>query len=292
MTRTISLVSALLFACAPAVACAATLYFDPQDRTVGTETSFKVAALIDAPTPVNAFDITLRIPRGLTLLGTEDGSSIIGYWVEAPRFDERARTLHFAGIVPGGYAGSGARLLTLILKAEQEGPLRLSIDTASTVLRNDGAATPDPLSAHSLTLRAEPGRENVENAIPDTDPPLPFVPVVMSDPLVADGAPYLVFATQDGGSGVARYEVAESPGRAPDPSAWAQAESPYPLRDASLTSWIAVRAIDGAGNVRTALLPPPRADAFATLLHRALALLVLACLILLVYARTVRRPLR
>ena len=111
-------------------------------------------------------------------------------------------------------------------------------------------------------------------------------------PLVADGAPYLVFATQDGGSGVARYEVAESPGRAPDPSAWAQAESPYPLRDASLTSWIAVRAIDGAGNVRTALLPPPRADAFATLLHRALALLVLACLILLVYARTVRRPLR
>lgn len=281
-----------MLAALPYAAYAATLYFDPQDRTVGTETSFRVAALIDAPTAVNAFDIVIRIPPGLTLLGTEDGSSIIGYWIDAPRFDERTRTLRFSGIVPGGFSGSGARLLTLMLKAEQEGSLRLSLDPSSQVLRNDGAATRDPLSVRALTLTVERGRENIENAIPDTEPPLPFTPAILEDPLVAGGAPYLAFATQDGGSGVARYEIAESPGRKPDPGAWIEAESPYQLHDTTLSSWIAVRAIDGAGNVRTEILPPSRTDPFAALLHRALALFVLACLILIVYARMAPRPLR
>lgn len=276
----------------PLSASAATLYFDPQDRTVGTEMPFKVAALIDSAEPVNAFDIAVAIPKGLTVLGTDDGSSIINYWVEAPRFDDGSRLLHFAGIVPGGFRGSGARLVTITLRADSVGTARIAIDPSSSVLRNDERASKEPLSLRALVLRVEPGRENIDNAIPDTEPPLPFTPVIASDPLIAGGTPVVIFATQDGNSGVARYEVAESQSRSPDANEWVPAESPYVLHDTSLASWISVRAIDSAGNIRMEVIPPSRFDAFSVLLHRTFALFVLACLILVLYAAHRPRVLR
>jgi hypothetical protein len=274
----------------PGLASAATLYFDPQERTVGLDTPFQIAVLLDAPASVNAFDVSISIPRGLEPVGTTDGGSLINYWIDAPRFDAGTRALHFSGIVPGGFQGTGARLLAISFKAVRTGESVIRFDTNSQVRRNTADAAAEPLTLAPLTLLVQEGRENLDNTIPDTDPPLAFMPQIVRDPALGDGAPMLVFATQDTGSGVARYEVAESQDRYPTFATWVPAESPYHIHDASLSSWMFVRAIDAAGNVRIETVQPQRYDSFSGLLHRTFAAFVLLCLILMVYARLRPRP--
>ncbi len=269
----------------PALASAATLYFDPQERTVGLDTPFEIAVLVDAPAAVNAFEVSVRIPKGLEAIGTSDGGSLINFWIDAPRFDAGTRTLHFAGIVPGGFQGTGARLLTLSLRATRAGAMRISFDTSTEARRNAADGAREPLTLAPLTLLAQEGRENIDNTIPDTEPPLVFTPQIVRDMSLYEGAPMLVFATQDTGSGVARYDVAESQDRDPAYATWIHAETPYRIHDTDLSSWIFVRATDGAGNVRIETVQPSRYDAFAGLLHRTFAAFVLLCLILMLYAR-------
>jgi hypothetical protein len=71
----------------------------------------------------------------------------------------------------------------------------------------------------------------------------------------------LVFSTQDKGSGIDYYEVKEESQFLLFrllPSKWHRAESPYLLRDQSLSSRIYVKAVDRAGNKQFAELLPKR----------------------------------
>jgi len=98
------------------------------------------------------------------------------------------------------------------------------------------------------------------------------VPEVSRDPNIFDGKWFLVFATQDKGSGIDHYEVLERRelkiqklGFSKEKSLhskfyilnpWRVAESPYLLKDQELKSYIYVKAIDKAGNERVATLSP------------------------------------
>ena len=269
----------------PSISSAATLYFDPQERTVGRETPFQIAVLIDAPVAVNAFDVAVRIPEGLIPIQTSDGGSLINFWIDAPRFDVSTRILHFSGIVPGGFVGSGARLMTISLRAAHTGVAHISFDATTQVRRNTADAAREPLTLRSLALLVQDGRENIENPIPDTEPPLPFVPAIIHDASIERGAPLLVFATQDMGSGIVQYDVAESLDRDPAFATWIRADSPYRIHDTSLSSWLFVRATDAMGNTRTETVQPSKYDSFSGLLHRTFATFILLCLILMLYAR-------
>jgi hypothetical protein len=134
-------------------------------------------------------------------------------------------------------------------------------------------------------LSVQAGRDNLSNALPDTDGPVPFTPNVVMDPAIAGGAPAVVFATQDSGSGVVRYYVSEQSTPDPRRAEWREAQSPYILTDPTFSSWILVKAVDGAGNERIETLPPHSENRIISVLHALVSLIVLGCLILITYVR-------
>lgn len=282
MTFRTLIVIALL---APQAVSAATLYFDPQERTVGPDTPFQVAVLVDAPRAVNAFDVVVQLPPGIEPVSTADGGSIVNYWIQQPHYDDAAHTLSFAGIVPGGFTGTGARLLTLTLRAHDTGATLIGFGTATQIRRNTPDAAREPLTMSTVSLLVQAGRENIGASAPDIDPPAAFAPDVITDANLFDGVPALAFATQDSGTGVAHYYVSEQTDADPSHASWLEATSPYRLHDTTLASWILVRAVDAVGNERVATLAPRSTNAAVTISHALFALTLICCLILVAYVR-------
>lgn len=73
--------------------------------------------------------------------------------------------------------------------------------------------------------------------------PKMWINKMFSDPAIFDGKYFLVFATQDKGSGISHYEVCEGGKRK-----CAIAESPYLLQNQKLNQKIFVKAVDKNGN--------------------------------------------
>ncbi|OGG48548.1 hypothetical protein A3G63_02755 [Candidatus Kaiserbacteria bacterium RIFCSPLOWO2_12_FULL_52_8] len=245
---------------APVFAGAATLSFTMLQTTVGTGDPFEINVILSTKNDINAIEAALIIPHGLELVNTNNGNSLINFWIEQPRYDRETRTLTFSGITPNGFSGT-RRLLGLTLKTSAPGTYTLSFDPAHTTLYQNGpSGIPEPTTIEPLVLQIVNGTARTSVPAIDTEPPEAFTPIVIRTPQLYDGAWTLIFATQDKGSGIARYEVSESPARRADSSAlnWTKAESPYQLSDQSLTRYIYVRAVDEQGNARTELFTSSR----------------------------------
>lgn len=274
----------------PAFAGAAALSFTADRTSVGIGDPFEVAVTLVTSNEVNAIGAAISIPPGLELVKTSNGNSVMSFWAEQPQFDSATRVLTFSGIMPGGFSGTG-RLLTLTLKADVPDTYPLSFDPSRTVLYQNGPnGILEPTSMQSLVLHAITGTTSAPASIIDTAPPEAFTPVVTRDPQLYDGAWTLVFATQDKGSGIAYYEVSESPVRVanPDTLSWTKVESPYRLKDQLLAKYIYVRAIDEQGNIRTELYTPSLFSWFGAL---ELGILIVALVLFYIFWwRTKKRP--
>ena len=172
-----------------------------------------------------------------------------------------AGTIRFSGITPGGFSGSSGELFTLVFSAARAGAVPFSLAHPRALL-SDGQGTET-----SLSLKASPlsiasvgsGRMVSDLSLSDTTPPEPFTISSGSDSGLADGASFVTFVTQDKVSGIDHYEVAETDsvlGIFGMSLSWTEVASPYVLRDQAQRSYIYVRAIDHAGNVRTEMLSP------------------------------------
>lgn len=237
---------------------AATVSFDPQERTVGLDSVFDVGVNIDAAHPINVISIVMTFPDAMVPTDVSDGNSVINYWIEYPHYDPHTHTLAFSGMIPGGFSGAGGRLVTLKLLASKPGRIALKIDTkASTVYLNTPDADEDVVSSVPLTLAVSAHRNNIGNTIPDQGAPEDFMPVIVPHP-DASGRWVVAFATQDKGSGMYRYEVSESRFDIPllQRFLWRTAESPYVLHDQQLRSYVHIRAIDKVGNERIKTILP------------------------------------
>ncbi|MBI2444713.1 MAG: hypothetical protein HYV42_05770 [Candidatus Magasanikbacteria bacterium] len=208
---------------------------------------------------INALAGTITFtPAALSVTEASDGNSLVNFWLERP-LPNATGTVRFAGITPGGFPGSAARILTLVVVPQAPGKTTLTI-TKPQVLRHDGAGTATSVTVAPLTLTAV--ATTTAPALPpvDTEPPEPFTPIVTRDPNLLDNRWVLIFSTPDKGSGLARYEAVESRRRLDDSdlatAPWAEVASPYLLRDQSLTSFIYVRAVDHQGNLRLSLVAP------------------------------------
>ena len=254
MERFILSIGILAAFCVPAFATAATLSLTGPQASVGMGEPFIVSVILDTGNAVNAVEAALVIPSGLEFENTSDGNSIVNLWIERPRYDRKTRVLHFSGIIPGGFSGTG-QLLRITLKAETSGSSVLTFDrTRTAAYRNSPDGTPETITLRPLTVYAAFGAARTPTPAADSEPPEAFTPVVMRDPQMYDGAWTLIFATQDKGSGIAYYEVSESSVRIIDPAqlSWTRAESPYRL-PGEPARYIYVRAVDEQGNVQTAL---------------------------------------
>jgi hypothetical protein len=199
----------------------------------------------------------------------------------------RTGRLHLAGGIPGGYCGRIpgdpgesdiiAEIIFsvpgMVMPEKDRSELVVFYSRDTRVLLNDGQGTEEELETRGaiFDFTAKPdnsGQDWRRELAADRIKPEPFVVELRQDASLYDGQYFIVFSTVDKQTGIDHYEVLElSPGeqegQAPEQSWWQEifgrekpvpqwqvAETPYLLRDQSLTSVVKVKALDKAGNAR------------------------------------------
>ena len=241
-------------------ALAAEVSFDAKTQEIKTGQSFEVGVFLNTESEnINAIEGILRFPADiLEFKELNDGNSFINFWVERP--SRRAENeIIFSGITPGGFNSEKGLILSAIFEARKEGVAKFEIDEARA-LRNDGTGSTATLTITPFEVvvsKEIPAKIPMVPKVKDRERPESFVPEIAKDKTLFEGRWFVVFATQDKASGIGRYEIKETRfrifGLFPK---WISAESPYALRDQKLKSYIFVKAIDKAGNVRIEKILP------------------------------------
>ncbi len=251
---------------------AAEFLFDTKTKIITPGDEIKIDFLINTERDnLNALEAAVVFPKDiLEFKEIRDGNSLVNFWVERPHEDGSG--VRFSGIVPGGYTGSRGLLFSLVFRAKKQGNAFVEAHDFSA-LRNDGVGTAAHARATPLRIiisSRAPRTPSSETAMEDRVAPEQFVPEIARDPNIFEGKYFLVFATQDKGSGIDHYEVQEGDRPA------VRAESPYVLQDQRRDEEIAVKAIDKRGNERLVRLAPPETYA----VYRALAIWVILLIVI------------
>jgi hypothetical protein len=180
-----------------------------------------------------------------------DGDSIINLWVEEPTLTEPG-TVTFSGITPGGFSGSDVGVLTIQFEAIKEGVGSVMLENVQLLL-HDGLGTPlqATIVPLAINIQGQSTAPSPKTQYIDQEAPEPFTPIITTDPDIFDGRKFLVFSTEDKGSGVDYYEVKEG-----EFGTYEFATSPYEIKDQTLESKIFVRAVDRDGNEYEAIVYP------------------------------------
>lgn len=245
----IIILAIIFFNSAPSV-FAAEIFFEPDNQQIKTGNEFKVNLFINTQEEkINAIEGSIIFPDSLLKLKEiRDGNSVINFWNERPEISDN--NILFSGIIPGGYLGREGLILSAIFEPLEDGTDFIKITNAK-ILLNDGKGTEVNASTSNLRFivsQNNPVFESNVDAKEDSDIPEDFKILISKDPAIFNGEYFLVFATQDKGSGINYYEVCE--GKRP----CVKAESPYLLQNQSLNEDIVVKAVDNSGNERVARL--------------------------------------
>lgn len=244
-------VLSLLFYLSPRTAFAVDVFFDSKTESAHIGEEFLVEVFINtAEVSVNAVEGIIKFPEQLLeLKEVRDGNSLINFWVEKPRISVPGE-VSFSGITPGGFQGDNKFLLGLVFTPKQSGNGYLDFKDMQA-LRNDGLGTRIVVSAipQIVTVLDSPGTGGFPSlSVIDNEPPEEFLPLVASDPNIFDGKYFVAFSATDKGSGIYGYTISESI-LGPN-GEYFVAESPYLLKDQSLSKNIYIKAIDKSGNSR------------------------------------------
>jgi len=238
---------------------AAKLGLTSEIQEIGLSQQFQVDLVLDTENEeINAVEGKVIFPGDLLeLKEIRDGNSIVNFWIERPKV-EQTGIIGFSGIIPGGYVGKKGLIFSAIFQSKNEGEGIIEIREAKTLL-NDGKGTEASLSNSNfqLSILKQPSIPQIPiPEIKDTDLPEDFKPEAARNLNIFEDRWFLVFATQDKGSGIDRYEVLENRKQKIENREWIKADSPYLLKDQELKSYIYVKAVDKAGNERIATLSP------------------------------------
>lgn len=254
-------------------AYAASLNFVVSSTTVSQNSLLPVNVVFSPDNQViNAIDGKIVFPTDkLELQGIYDGDSIINLWIQKPQ-ESSSGVITFSGIIPGGFGGilnpapnnnqSPGKIFTIVFKTLQAGAADINFQNSEALL-NDGKGTPASLDVNPIEIiissstqtEASPLLSVISN---DHNPPDPFKIILSHDQNIFGGKWFIIFQTQDKESGVAYYDVFESPQAVQNINdvEWRQAISPYLLQDQTLSSYIYVKAVDYNGNSRLSVLEP------------------------------------
>ncbi|GIW66876.1 MAG: hypothetical protein KatS3mg095_0774 [Candidatus Parcubacteria bacterium] len=179
--------------------------------------------------------------------------------------------LVFSGIIPGGYIGKKGLLVNLVFEAKPGSRAKhttwqdsayIEILPSSQVLLNDGLGTRARLSVEKYNFLVKPSG-NKEIVIQDNYPPEPFKIYLQRNKEIFNNKYYIIFETKDKQSGIAYYEIAETPfcislRSVCESPRFEKAQSPYILKDQTLRSYVYVKAVDKVGNERIEVLEPQK----------------------------------
>lgn len=230
---------------------------------------------------INAFKAAVKYSSNeFEFKKSSDANSAINFWVEEPGLVEDGN-LVFSGITPGGLNGRDIEILTLEFEVIKEGVGSINLENVNTLL-HDGLGTSVETKTIPLSLNIL-GQSTFSSAVTryiDTEPPEAFTPVIVRDPDVFDGKNFLVFSTEDKGSGVDFYEVKEG-----EFSSYEKATSPYEIKDQTLSKSIFVKAVDFEDNEYIAIIYPQSNSPWYQTQMAKTAILVLCIVILLFLGR-------
>jgi len=256
----------------PLIGQAAELYLETSVNKYSVNETFIVDIRINVEQneSINAVEAYLKFPNNiLEVKDFSTGNSVLTF-VEQPKINQEKGLISFVGIIPGGYGGritgdpGKSNLLgKIIFESISSGTAKIILKDSSQVLLSDGKGTPAKLTTKGVTVEVELPEEVQllkdewqEELKKDKIPPEDFRPEIVK----INDKYYLSFTTKDKDSGVDHYEILEK-------NFWAnidrllgngkliEANSPYLLKDQSLSSKIEIKAIDKAGNERIVKLP-------------------------------------
>lgn len=234
----------------PFLTQAATFHFDHPYEVTSEETVIDV--LLDTTgDKVNAIGGSFSLPKGLAISKISTGDSILVLWVESPK--EVDGTVSFSGIIPGGYVGDG-KLFSFTLKNSDLSQVNLKF-TEGEVRRNDSEGT--LINSRLLTTHfAFSNSTSATDAFADTTAPEKFVITIEKDDSINEGR-FVVFSTQDKGTGIHKYEWATSWFGTPSSNSWKEVTGQVFLAKLDLFKTIYVKATDNAGNSRVEKVAGP-----------------------------------
>ncbi|MDP3042854.1 MAG: cohesin domain-containing protein [bacterium] len=243
----------------PITTRAAQLNLTSQAQEIKMGGKFEVSFFLNTEEEsINAVEGKILFPEKLLeLKEIKDGNSIVNFWVERPRSDS-AGSIIFSGITPGGFKSENGLVFSLVFEPKEKNKGQIEF-SGIRALKNDGLGTPADVLTRPLEFEIKEAdlapEESIEIKARDYEPPESFAPEIARNESMFGGKWFLVFATQDKGSGIGHYEVKEQK-RARIWKKWKAAESPYLLEDQNLRSYVYVKAIDKAGNERMAVVEP------------------------------------
>ena len=238
------------------------IFFGSTEKEVGVGQLVEVGVFVDTKgEQVNAFSGEIMVPTDVAEVAQfRDGNSIINLWVEKPHVDQTTPgKIVFSGITPGGYSGDRGMLFSFIIQANKLGDITITSQNEE-VLRSDGEGSAAMITRAPLTLVGTHASSSSFFPVHDVVPPEVFTPSIVQNNNAFDGKYFIVFATQDKGSGIAEYKISEEPQHfwstlIPHPHHFVSVQSPYVLQDQNLRSVIYVKAIDNSGNERIIVVP-------------------------------------
>src|SRR3990167_4078363 len=240
---------------------AAEVSFDTTSQDIKVNQLFKVGVFINTDEEsINAIEGKIIFPQDLLeIKKINDGNSIINFWIEKPK-SATGGQIAFSGIVPGGYKDSRGLIFSITFLAKKEGGGAIEFSGVKA-LRNDGQGTEAPLTISNFNFTVRETAKStgqMPTAKEDRDLPEDFAPQIAADPAIFEGKWFLVFSTQDKGSGIDRYDIQENRKAKIKDKKWVIGESPYLLKDQGLKSYIYVKVIDKSGNERITMLLPQK----------------------------------
>ena len=259
------IIAVLVFVATPVFA--AEVYFGTKTQEMKAGQLFEVGVFINTDKEeINAIEGKIIFPQDLLeIKKINDGNSIINFWIDPVRNCvsngvEKPDEICFSGIIPGGYNDSRGLIfsITFLAKKESGGAIEFS---GVKALRNDGQGTEAPLTISNFNFTVRETAKStgqMPTAKEDRDLPEDFAPQIAADPAIFEGKWFLVFSTQDKGSGIDRYDIQENRKAKIKDKKWVIGESPYLLKDQGLKSYIYVKVIDKSGNERITMLLPQK----------------------------------
>lgn len=228
---------------------------------LSAENRISVNVRVHTEESVNALEGEFIFPKdALRLISVQRNNTVISFWVEQPEVNASENSISFSGINPGGFSGDNDVFSAVFEKKNSSTYVSnedFTIKNAG-ILRNDGTGKNiynNLKNRYSLSIIGDDIQSQM--MLNDTEKPEKFPITISQDIKLFDGNPFIVFNTQDKGSGVDHFETKEV--KYPWLAfliPWKKQISPAKLDDEELKSFIYVKAVDTQNNERAVILPP------------------------------------
>ncbi|MCK9351273.1 MAG: cohesin domain-containing protein [Candidatus Paceibacterota bacterium] len=115
----------------------------PRSGSFEEGSTFDVPILLNTKgSSINGIEVRVHFDKDkLSIISQSNGTSIIGIWVEPPRYDNTNGTASYVGVVPNGVTTGSGFIGNITFKALRSGQATVGISSGSRILLNDGLGT-------------------------------------------------------------------------------------------------------------------------------------------------------